>query len=176
MTGFTIRDVTAETFADHSHGLAEVLHASVHLGASVSFVLPFPIEDSLRFWHGKVAPSLTAGGRVLLAAMVQDRVAGTVQLDVDLPPNQAHRGEVAKLLVHPEFRKQGIARALMEALEQRARDLGKTLITLDTRTGDTAEPLYLSLGYQVAGTIPNFARAPETPDRLDATTYMYKLL
>ena len=176
MTGFTIRDVTFETIADHLDGLAEVLHASVHMGASVSFILPFSIEDSRRFWRAKVVPSVTAGGRVLLAAIAEERVAGTVQLDVDLPPNQAHRGEVAKLLVHPDFRKQGIARALMETLENRARGLGKTLITLDTRTGDKAEPLYRSLGYLVAGTIPNFARPPETPDRLDATTYMYKLL
>jgi ribosomal protein S18 acetylase RimI-like enzyme len=176
MRDFTIQDVTAETIADHVVGLSDVLHAAVHNGASVSFILPFSIEDSLGFWHTKVAPSVISGGRVLLAAIANDRVAGTVQLDVDLPPNQAHRGEVAKLLVHPDFCKQGIARALMVHLEHRARDLGKSLITLDTRTGDKAEPLYLSLGYRIAGTIPNFARAPETPDRLDATTYMYKLL
>lgn len=176
MTAFTIEQLTAETLADHMSGLADVLHAAVQGGASVSFIHPFTIEDSRGFWLRKVAPSVDSGGRLLWAAVSSGRVVGTVQLDIDLPPNQAHRCEVAKLLVHPDFRKQGIARALMTELERRARDLGKSLITLDTRTGDKAEPLYRSLGYQIAGTIPNFARAPETPDRLDATTYMYKLL
>lgn len=81
-------------------------------------------------------------------------------LDLDTPPNQQHRAEIGKLLVHPDARWQGIARALMLIAEDAARREGRTLLTLDTRTGDAAEPLYLSLGYVVVQRIPGFARGP----------------
>jgi ribosomal protein S18 acetylase RimI-like enzyme len=82
---------------------------------------------------------------------------------------------VRKLLVHPDFRRRGIGKALMTEAERLASDLGRSLITLDTRTGDKAEPLYQSLGYTVAGVIPGYCRDP-FEDRLDATTIMYKVL
>ena len=155
--------------------LAALLHACVHAGASVSFILPFPMAESRRFWLGKVRPAVQAGGRILLVAEERGRVIGSAQLDIDLPPNQAHRGEVAKLLTHPAYRRRGVARRLMTALEAEARGHGLGLITLDTRTCDNAEPLYRSLGYAVAGVIPSFAKAPDA-ERYDATTYMYKML
>ncbi len=175
MARITISELKPEELPASLQGLAEVFHASVNAGASVSFVLPHSPADSRAFWRNKVFPSVQAGRRILLVAWQGGKLAGTVQLDLDLPPNQAHRSEVAKLLVHPACRRQGIAKALMEALEQRARDLDKRLITLDTRTGDTAEPLYRALGYQTAGVIPGYSRAPEA-DRYDSTTYMYKAL
>jgi hypothetical protein len=98
-----------------------------------------------------------------------------VQLDYNTPPNQPHRAEVTKLMVHPEARRGGIARALMAALEHRATALGRSLITLDTRTGDMAEPLYTSLGYQTVGVIPGYCR-DTIEDRYDPTTIMYKTL
>jgi ribosomal protein S18 acetylase RimI-like enzyme len=98
-----------------------------------------------------------------------------VQLSTDTPPNQLHRAEVTKLLIHPDFRRRGIARALMEELEGLAERLGRSLITLDTRTGDSAEPLYASMGYVTAGVIPGYCRDAFV-DRLDATTIMYKAL
>jgi ribosomal protein S18 acetylase RimI-like enzyme len=156
-------------------GLADVLHASVHAGASVSFILPHSMDDSRVFWTGQVFPAVRAGRRFVWVAVTNGRIVGTVQLDTNLPPNQAHRGEVAKLLVHPDFRRRCIARQLMETLEERARSIGKNLVTLDTRTGDAAEPLYRSLGYHVAGVIPGYCRAPDA-DRYDSTTYMYKAL
>ena len=155
--------------------LADVLHGCVSIGASVSFVLPFALADSAAFWQQSVFPKVMQRGTILLVARAEDRIVGTVQLLTDLPPNQTHRCEVAKLLVHPNFRKRGIATALMELLEQQARDLGKSLITLDTRSADQAEPLYILLDYKIAGRIPNFARAADS-DRLDSTTYMYKIL
>jgi len=167
--------IDAETFPDHMAGLADLLQACVHAGANVNFVLPFSHADAAAFWTAKVLPPLRAGTRVLWIAEVDGRVAGSVQLDIDTPPNQPHRAEVAKLLVHPRFRRRGIARALMTALEARARDIGRTLITLDTRTGDSAEPLYTSLGYVTVGTIPDFCLDP-VEDRLHATTIMYKSL
>ena len=103
------------------------------------------------------------------------RIVGSVQLDTDTPPNQPHRAEVRKLLVHPDFRRQGLARALMAELERHAQLLGRSLLTLDTRTGDHAEPLYVSLGYSTVGVIPGYCR-DTVEDRLDSTTIMYKTL
>ncbi|MEZ5351118.1 MAG: GNAT family N-acetyltransferase [Bryobacteraceae bacterium] len=155
--------------------LAELLHAAVHVGASVSFVLPFPVEQAYDYWRNRVAPSVRAGDRRLLVARQEGAIAGTVQLILDMPPNQPHRAEVAKLLVHPRARRQGIARALMGAVEDVARAEGRTLLTLDTRTGDAAEPLYLSMGYVLAGVIPRYARGPSGSGP-EATSILYKEL
>jgi ribosomal protein S18 acetylase RimI-like enzyme len=155
--------------------LGEVLHAVVHTGAGVSFVVPFSLDDGSHFWRDKVLPAVRARTRRVLLARQGERIVGTVQLDVALPPNQRHRAEVAKLLVHPEARRRGIARALMIALEAVAHEEGKTLLTLDTWTGGAAETLYRSLGYETAGVIPRFARGSTTL-ALEPTTIMYKEL
>lgn len=154
---------------------AQVLHACVHSGASIGFILPHTLEDARRYWLHKVAPGVRAGGVLLLAARRAGRVVGTVQLDHDTPGNQQHRAEVRKLLVHPDARRQGLGRALMQAIEARAAAFGRTLLTLDTRTGCEAEPLYRSLGYEQAGIIPYYCR-DYREERLESTTLMYKLL
>ena len=155
--------------------LAEVLHAVVHAGASVSFFTPFSIDDAKAFWIDKVLPGMQTGARRVLVARDVERIVGTVQLELDMPPNQQHRAAVAKLLVHPDARRRGIARALMIALEEIAREEGRTLLTLDTVTASGAEFLYTSLGYVNAGVIPRYARGALTPD-LESTTIMYKEL
>ncbi len=172
---FTIRELMAGELPKNLDALAEILEASVNAGGSIGFIQPFSMNESRDFWRRKVFPLVTQGGRILLVAETDARITGTVQLDIDLPPNQPHRGEVAKLIVHPDFRGRGIAKRLIVALENRARDLGMRLLTLDTRTGDTAEPLYSSLGFEIAGVIPGYCRAPDE-DRYDSTTYMYKAL
>lgn len=155
--------------------LAEVLHACVMDGASVGFVWPFSLADARAFYTGPVAAALAAGGRFLLVARLDGRIVGTAQLDLAGMPNQRHRADVMKVLVHPAARRRGIARLLMLALEQIARAEGRTLLTLDTREGDAAQPLYASIGYTLAGVIPDYAMAPEG-GRLDATAYMFKRL
>jgi ribosomal protein S18 acetylase RimI-like enzyme len=165
----------AEDIARHIEGLSELVHACVHSGASIGFILPFSQGDSEAFWRDKVVPAVRDGGRLLLVAWADGRIAGSVQLDCDTPANQPHRAEIRKLLVHPEFRRQGIARRLMAEVERHALQLQRSLITLDTRTGDNAEPLYRSLGYQTTGIIPGYCRDTLT-ERLDPTTIMYKNL
>ena len=155
--------------------LAEILHQSVHGGASVGFILPFPRDAAAHFWTSKVFPTVSDGRTILYFAKSGGRILGTVQLGIALPPNQPHRADVAKLLVHPEARRQGLARALLHALEEEARQLGKTLLVLDTRTGDPSQTLYTQMGFSVAGEIPMFCRNP-FEDRLESTTYMYKML
>lgn len=155
--------------------LADVLHAVVHQGAGVSFVAPFSREEARAFWVDRVLPGVRDGTRRVLVARDDARIVGTVQYERAWPPNQPHRAEVAKLLVHPIARRRGVARALMVALEALAVSEGRTLLTLDTWTGGHAESLYRSLGYVTVGVIPRYARGSLTPD-LEPTTIMYKEL
>ncbi len=170
-----ISPLSATEAARHVAELGALLHACVHDGASIGFVLPFSAADSESYWRGKVLPRVQDGVVILLVARGEGRIVGSVQLDHDTPPNQPHRAEVRKLLVHPDCRRQGIAKALMFAIEGRAAALGRTLLTLDTRTVDDAERLYTKLGYRTAGIIPGYCRDP-FEDRLDPTTVMYKAL
>lgn len=175
MSGLTIETLDAEGLEREVERLAEILRACVAAGASVNFVEPFTQADAVRFWREKTAPAVRDGGRVLLVARDGEDLLGTVQLDLDTPPNQAHRGEVGKLLVHPEARRRGVARALMAALEHEAKARGRTLLTLDTITDSPARPLYRSLGFRTAGVLPGFSRHPQE-DRLEDTEYMFKVI
>jgi ribosomal protein S18 acetylase RimI-like enzyme len=155
--------------------LADVLRAVVYGGAGVSFFVPFSIDEARAFWHDAVLPRVRARTRRVVVARAGGRIVGTVQLEMSLPPNQRHRADVLKLLVHPSARRRGIARALMVALEAIAREEGRTLLTLDTVTGSAAEPLYVALGYTIVGVIPGYARKALSED-LEAATFMYKNL
>ena len=155
--------------------LADVLRAVVYDGAGVSFVVPFSIDEARAFWVEKVLPGVRSGTKRVLVARAGGRIVGTVQIDLSVPPNQVHRAEVLKLLVHPSARRHGIARALMIALEEVARAEQRTLLTLDTWTGSAAEGLYRSLGYVTVGVIPRYARGSLTPN-LEPATFMYKEL
>ena len=155
--------------------LGALLQDCVHDGASIGFILPFTVSESTAFWTQNVLPAVQRGRRLLLVAEQKGQIVGTVQLDWDSPANQQHRAEVRKLMVGPAFRRRGIARLLMQEVEARARQLPRSLLTLDTRTDDNAEPLYVSLGYAVAGVIPGYALSADHSG-LDATTIMYKQL
>jgi GNAT superfamily N-acetyltransferase len=160
---------------DELEALASVLHACVHAGASVSFVLPFSHADAKAFWSDQVLPAVRDGSRHVLFARMDGRIVGTVQLDTSTPPNQPHRAEVRKLLVHPYARRRGIARSLMAAVEELAREERRTLLTLDTVTGSAADPLYRSLGYIVLGVVPRYAFNPDRSE-LESATFFYKEL
>lgn len=165
----------AEDLKNNLAVLADILHASVEAGASINFILPYSLGAAEDFWTRKVLPVLEGGKLVMLVAWLDGRIAGTVQLDHDMPPNQPHRAELRKLMVHPDFRNRGIARRMMAEIESIASQLGRSLITLDTRTGDKAEPLYASLGYETAGVIPGYCR-DTVIERWDGATFMYKHL
>ena len=121
-----------------------------------------------------VARGVTAGKRVLLVAEDDQGLAGTVQLVLNLPENQPHRVDVAKLLVHPRARRRGIAETLMRSAEQASRARGRTLMVLDTVTGSDAARLYERLGWVRAGDIPGFALDPT--GALCSATYYYRQL
>ena len=152
--------------------LGQILHACVHEGASIGFVLPFERSEARAYWLDRVAAAHAAGSKLVLIATLDGAVAGTAQLDLDSMPSKRHHAEVSKVLVDPAFRRAGVGRALMQEIERRAANEGRWLLTLDT-AGDAAEALYRSLGYRLAGAIPNYARNA-FEDSYDATRIMYK--
>jgi ribosomal protein S18 acetylase RimI-like enzyme len=140
--------------------LAAVLHDCVAGGASVSYMAPFSQANARGAFAG-FAAEVEQGRRLLLAAFADGALVGTVQVILAVPPNQPHRGEIAKLLVHRAARRRGVAQLLMEGAEAEARAEGKSLLVLDTVTGDPAERLYERLGWTKVGIIPGYALYPD---------------
>ena len=140
--------------------LAAVLADCVASGASVSFMEGFGRAEAAAFFKS-VFDSVSAGDTILLAARDGRRIVGTVQLGLDTPPNQPHRADVKKLLVHRSARGAGVGEALMKELESIARREGRRLLTLDTVTGEAGYRLYRRLGWTEVGVIPDYALFPD---------------
>jgi len=168
-----IRRLGAAEACAELDSLASVLVDCVEGGASVSYMAPFSHADA-RAAFDAVAAEVEAGRRLLLAAFDEGELVGTVQVNLATPPNQPHRGDIAKLLVRRSARRRGIAAQLMEAADREALAEGRTLLVLDTVTGDPAERLYERLGWTRVGVIPDYALYPD--GLLCDTTVFYKRL
>jgi acetyltransferase len=168
-----ISRLSAPQALDQLPGLAALLQDAVASGASVGFLPPLVDQEALAYWQDVIA-ALAGPHRLLLVAQVEGALAGTVQLLLASTPNGRHRAEVAKMMVHTRYRRQGIGRALMLAVEAEARHAGRSTLVLDTRQGEPSEQLYLSVGYARAGAIPDYARSAD--GTLHTTVIMYKLL
>lgn len=170
----TIIELDAAGLLAGADELAEVLRDCVLNGASVGFELPCPLAEARAFWLG-LEGAVARGERRLFVARGEDgRIDGTVSLLPSGMPNGRHRAELSKMLVHSRARRQGLAKALLLHAESAACALGRTLLVLDTCTGEPAEGMYAGLGYLRSGVVPGFATMPD--GRLGATTFMYKEL
>jgi GNAT superfamily N-acetyltransferase len=153
--------------------LADILIACVDAGASVSYLPPLRAEEARAFWR-HTAAEVARGERILLGGWRDGALVGTVSLQLCSAPNQPHRGEVHKLLVHPAARCAGLGRALMQTLEAASLQAARNLLVLDTRAGDLGEHLYRSAGWIEAGRIPGFA--VNADGTLCDTVYFWKRL
>lgn len=159
-TTVQVRSLSAPEARECVSALAEVLVDCVEGGASVSFMLPFTQAEAEEFFRN-TADGVAKGERILLAAFESSKLVGTVQVITAMPPNQPHRAEVAKLLVHRPARGRGVGSLLMQHAEQEARSAGKTLLVLDTATGGDAERLYQRTNWVRGCVIPRYARFPD---------------
>lgn len=153
-------------------GLGSLLVDAVDSGAAVSFLAPLTIADAEAWWRKQLA---SAHSRAVFFVARDDtgEIVGMVQLQPAWAPNQPHRADVCKLIVHRRARGGGVARRLMDAIERAAWNAGFTLLVLDTRQGCAAESLYEKSGWTRVGVIPSFAVDPDgvTPH---ATVVFYK--
>jgi acetyltransferase len=172
MSEIEIVRLTAADLRDHLPKFVELLRDAVNNGASVNFIAPLDAERAHAFWE-KIAADAERGERIIFAAMADGRVVGTAQLVLAMQPNGLHRAEVQKMLVHSAYRRRGIARELLTAVDRVAREIGRTLLVLDTEQGSAAETLYESFGYQRVGVIPGFALRADG-ESLVATVMFYR--
>ncbi|PEP63522.1 GNAT family N-acetyltransferase [Bacillus pseudomycoides] len=149
--------------------LSELLKTVVNDGASIGFLPPLEQEESTKYWQTVLAPEV-----ILFIAKINNKVAGSVQLHLITKPNGIHRAEICKLMTHPNFRRNGIGRSLMQKAEERAKQESRSLLVLDTREGDPSNRLYKSLDYQESGKIPEYAISPN--GELDTTVIYYKFI
>ncbi len=166
-----IRRLQPGEFEAAAPALAEVLCDCVAGGASVSFMADLTFDQALDFWRGELSGG---DGRAVIVAEDEQGVCGVVQVIPAWPPNQPHRADISKMLVHRRARRRGLAGRLLEAAEAEARRMGRTVLVLDTVTGGDAERLYARSGWTRVGVVPDFALMPD--GALCATTFFYKAL
>lgn len=147
------------TSSAHLDALSALLVETVASGGSVSFMHPLSLQDAGAFWRKALADA-DAGGRIVFGAFAGETLVGTVTLLLDLPPNQPHRGEIAKMMTALAHRGRGVASRLMRAAEAAAAEHGRTILTLDTASDEGAAGLYEKLGWTRCGEIPDYAFKP----------------
>lgn len=175
MSDYRIAQLSTADIQRHRAALIDLLRDAVDGGSSVNFIAPLADDIADGFWS-KVVREVENGERVVLVAFdATDTVMGCVQLSLAMQPNGRHRADLQKLLVHSRFRRRGLASALMSAAESAVRDMGRSLIVLDTERGSGAEMLYRKLGYVEVGIIPNFALNFDGSTLID-TVVFYKFV
>jgi len=155
----TIERIGRDASDDLVGELASLLVDAVDSGAGVSFMAGLSLAEAASWWRQTLRASSPRA--IILIARQAGEVAGTVQLQPAWAPNQPHRADIAKLIVHRKARRKGIARDLMREIERLAKDAGFTLLLLDTCKGTAAERLYQSLGWTRVGEVPHFALNPD---------------
>ncbi len=168
-----IRRVAAGEFAAIQPGLIALLHDAVLHGSSLGFLHPISGDTAAAYW-ADVAESVASGQTALWVSTDGGRVVGSVQLAPSQRESDRHRAQVQNLLVMAASRRKGIARALIQTMEAEARRRGLHTLVLDTELGCDAEPFCRALGYEYAGSIPDFAATPDGVLRPNAI--YYKLL
>ncbi|HEY1387093.1 MAG TPA: GNAT family N-acetyltransferase [Ktedonobacterales bacterium] len=112
----------------------------------------FTREEYIAAFCGSVRDELAQGRYQAWLAEADGRpVACTVLIWWPMPPNiedlHRRRGYVSSVYTHPDYRRLGLARTLMEMLVAQARELhiGKLLLS----SSSMGRPLYLSMGFVV---------------------------
>ncbi|TVT29289.1 GNAT family N-acetyltransferase [Salinicoccus cyprini] len=153
----------------HQEELSHLFQEVVASGASMNYFHPMHHETAMRYWAGVLSDH-----HRLFVAILDGKIAGTVQLHLSDKENGQHRAEVAKLMTHPDFQRKGVGKALLQHAEKMATEENRWLLMLDTEKGSAANALYLSEGYQLIGEVPAYSQDPFGKYK-DGNVY-YKLL
>ena len=174
---------TSGSILTHLEQLCLILQDCVNEGSSIGFLAPLSLLEAEKYWT-QVAEAIMKGNLHLfiltmsplpLGPDTPPSILGTIQLSIIPKATHLHRAEVIKLLVSPSYRRLGIARKLMEYIEDFARGTGRTMLSLDTATGSAAVEMYRRLGWEEWGTCKDYASWPDG-SRCDTTFFRKDLV
>jgi len=152
--------------------LCEATETAIEEGGGFGWVRKPPRESLEKYWQG----SLLVPGRTLFVGRLDGVIAGSAQL-IRPPRNneaQAFSAQLMSAFVAPWARGHGLARGLVGAVEQAARQAGIVILNLDVRDTQTAAiKLYESAGYTRWATHPAYACVG---GRIISGHYYYKRL
>ncbi len=160
IAGLVVEVLDAAAAASAERRLSALLADSVADGASLRWFAPLAPTVAQGFWRG-VSSQVALGKAVLLVAWLEGELAGAALLSLDLPETQPHRANLQMLIVAPQARRRGVGRALLARAEQAARDIGRSLLTLEARAGTPAERLFRAAGWTELGTLPGGELGPD---------------
>jgi GNAT superfamily N-acetyltransferase len=89
--------------------------------------------------------------KVTLLSTHKDKIIGTATLILNEPQSRASHVASFGIAVHPDFQRKGLAKQLLVALEQVARDRGIKKIEVNFYDGNPAVALYQFLNYKFEG-------------------------
>lgn len=124
---------------------------------------------SLPWTREQLERQLSGDGRLLYVAELNSNLAGYMGLDYVLD-----EGYVTNVCTAPEFRRLGVAGALIDAVVARSRELGLTFVSLEARVSNAAaRSLYAQKGFIDAGIRPGYYEKPRE-DAVIMTLYLSK--
>ncbi|KAK3319291.1 hypothetical protein B0H66DRAFT_265501 [Apodospora peruviana] len=173
-------------FSQEQHGHLIPYIAALHAACITvdhmigPFLPPLKNEKLLQWWRDRIAEAVQ-GTRVIVL-LLPETVPGTKPTGTDLrglamlklseDETGSFRGRIDAVLVNQKFRRQGGAKALVDALEYEAAKRGRTLLLADAETGSVAETVFNKFGYEEIGKVPRFSRV--LPNGRKGETFFYK--
>jgi GNAT superfamily N-acetyltransferase len=118
--------------ASHSHLIPSLV--SIHIAyittppyTNLTFKPPLDTSRMQSWWEDRVQEDVAGNRDIIIqlasnSASGEEELAGIVSLSIPFSETGPFRGGVEKLLVSPEHRRKGIARALMLKLEEVSRE------------------------------------------------------
>ena len=150
-----------------------VVAAVLERGGAVGWVTVPDRAESDRWLAERVA-EVAAGRSRLALVSAGGRLAGLGRWSWYASPAVAVNADIRQVMVHPQARGQGLARALVAALVEDARERGVETLTLDVRGNNhAAMALYETFGFEVAGRLPDFVAVGD--ERWDRVLYRLDL-
>jgi L-amino acid N-acyltransferase YncA len=142
---FTIRQARLEDFEEIYDIFCDVLNDGKTYSYTLAEMTP---ERSLAYW-------ISAKGTHCMVADIDGKVAGVAAVRPHRT-GRAHHVANASFIVHPDYRRQGIARALGEAALKYAKKQGYKAMQFNfvVSVNKIAVELWQSLGFKIVGTLP----------------------